>query len=246
MQISETVALVGGGAYGISHDIDCNVYLIQSGGEAALIDAGCNLDSAKIVRNVLACHAPQLKYIILTHYHADHAAGAQAIHESLGGQVVASAADAPIIEHGSDIELGLDQAKRSGAYPPNYRFSHSHVDLQVQDGETLQVGEILLRTILVPSHTPGSLCISVDAPEGELLFTGDVLFVGGMISLINVEGCELTAYRRNIIRLADARADGLYPGHLLFCVSGGQRHVDSVVAQLQMSRLPRNLISLAV
>lgn len=45
-------------------------------------------------------------------------------------------------------------------------------DLYVKDNETLQVGELTLKFIHTPGHTPGGICIYV----GNMLFSGDTLF----------------------------------------------------------------------
>src|SRR5579884_3816066 len=54
MRLSERVYLIGGGAlgFGISHELDCHVYLIDGGREMALIDAGAGVTIEPIIRNL--------------------------------------------------------------------------------------------------------------------------------------------------------------------------------------------------
>src|SRR3984957_4839929 len=50
-------------------------------------------------------------------------------------------------------------------------------DLILDDDEILQVGDLRLKTLATPGHTPGSICFAVEGTN--LLFTGDTLFPGG-------------------------------------------------------------------
>ena len=47
----------------------------------------------------------------------------------------------------------------------------------IEDDTVIQVGELRLRTIHTPGHTPGSMCFAVEGKP--LLFSGDTLFPGG-------------------------------------------------------------------
>ncbi len=248
VRLTPHVAQVGGGIYGISHEIDCNVYLLSDGDDAALVDAGAGLDPERIVANVRQAGTRRLRYILLTHAHADHACGAGAIQRELGGEVVAAEPDATLVERGDERALGLDAAKRSGAYPPEYRYAHATVDRRVVDGQTLPLGRFRVQALVLPSHSAGSTCYLVDtgAEGGRLLFTGDVVFVGGLVAVINVPGCDLGRYRENIRRLHGLGVDALFPGHLLWRLADAQRHLDAAVTAFSMSRMPKNLVSFTV
>ena len=50
-------------------------------------------------------------------------------------------------------------------------------DLMLTDDEELTVGDLRIRTLATPGHTPGSICFAVEGTP--LLFTGDTLFPGG-------------------------------------------------------------------
>ena len=80
MQLTERVYLVGSGSVGfsITHSSDCHIYLIDGGDELALIDAGTGLGKDEILE-LIEAHGFSLddvRYLFLTHYHADHAGGA--------------------------------------------------------------------------------------------------------------------------------------------------------------------------
>jgi len=47
----------------------------------------------------------------------------------------------------------------------------------LDDDELLTIGDLRIRTLATPGHTPGSICFAVEGTN--LLFTGDTLFPGG-------------------------------------------------------------------
>jgi glyoxylase-like metal-dependent hydrolase (beta-lactamase superfamily II) len=99
--------------------------------------------------------AEPLATVVTTHRHADHWQALAAVVEYTGAATVASAADAPGI-----------------------RVPTTHV---VRDGERIGVGRCELRIIHLVGHTPGSIALLYDDPNGPPhLFTGDSLFPGGV------------------------------------------------------------------
>jgi hydroxyacylglutathione hydrolase len=88
---------------------------------------------------------------IETHVHADFVSGARELADK-GARVYAGP--------GADLE-----------------YDHH----AVRDGETLAVGDVTLTFLHTPGHTPEHICILAEAPgEPARLFTGDLLFVGGV------------------------------------------------------------------
>jgi len=88
----------------------------------------------------------RVRYIIDTHTHADHFSGARALREAL---------HAPIVMH---------------------RFSPApYVDLHVEDGHSLPLGDMRMHILHTPGHTRDSMAIHVE----DRVFTGDTLLIGG-------------------------------------------------------------------
>jgi len=52
MKITESIHIVGGASYGLSHNFDCNVYLIDFKDELIMIDAGSGVNNDAIIRNI--------------------------------------------------------------------------------------------------------------------------------------------------------------------------------------------------
>jgi len=90
----------------------------------------------------------------------------------------------------------------------------------------------------VPGHSRGAIAYLVEGRDGRYLFSGDIVFSDGRISLLNCRGSSLADYREHIGRLARLRADALFPGHGAFCLHGGQAHLDRAVTALHTSIYP--------
>ena len=135
----------------------------------------------------------RIKYIIETHLHADFVSG----HRELAGRT------------GAEIVFG----DKAGA-----TFPHR----AVRDGEELVVGDVKLRILATPGHTPESICVLVT--DGEMvpkLLTGDTLFIGdvGRPDLAGGRGYTpqmmaammYDSLHEKILRLDDAVE--VYPAH---------------------------------
>jgi len=181
--------------------------------------------------------------ILHTHCHADHTGGSAFFRSRMGSKIYLSREERQILESGTDHSAGLDIAIRSGIYSPEYRLKNCPVDVALRGDERLEFGGWRIEAHAIPSHSPGSICYLVELPDGRrALFSGDVVFADGVISVLNMDGSELSAYRKNLPRLSGLRVDALMPGHGLFCIEGGQRHIDLAVDSLQLLKPPRNLL----
>src|SRR5690554_5399011 len=106
MKLTKDVYLVGSGQMGIhmTDAYDCHVYLIDGQEELALIDAGAGMGVDDILKNIEdhGFNLSKLKYLILTHAHADHAGGAKRIREKTGVEVIAHPITADYLERGDE------------------------------------------------------------------------------------------------------------------------------------------------
>ena len=141
---------------------NCSLVWCDSTNEAALIDPGGNTE---LLLERIAAHGVQLKQILLTHAHIDHAGAAADIAEQH---------DIPIIgPHKADqfwIDKLSDQS-RMFQFPEARPFVPQR---WLDQGDEIQVGKETMQVFHCPGHTPGHVVFY--HPTIGLLFVGDVLF----------------------------------------------------------------------
>lgn len=125
------------------------VFLITAPTGDVLIDGGVPGDAALIEANIrrLGIKLHDIKWILNTHAHADHAGGIARLARDTGAQVIASAADTPLLERGGH---GDPQ------YGDRFPYPAVHVARTVTDGQTLHLGDLLLTAHATPGHTRGN------------------------------------------------------------------------------------------
>jgi len=123
-------------------------------------DAGRILDAVKRL-------GLRIQYVINTHGHFDHTLANAEVVEGTGGQLAIHPDDAPMLEHGGGaFWFGLKS--RPSPEP----------DLLLQDNQTLAVGELEIRVLHTPGHSPGS--VSLYVPNENVVFDGDLVFKAGV------------------------------------------------------------------
>lgn len=141
----------------------CYIIGCEETKKGAVIDPGGEED--RILAEVKKAGLDIL-YIINTHGHLDHVCGNEAIQQETSAKIVMYEDDAEFFSRPEVRKyfssLGLKES------PP--------VDKTVKNGETIDIGNVQLKVIHTPGHTPGGMCL-YNAPN---LFTGDTLFVGGV------------------------------------------------------------------
>ena len=131
------------------------------------------------------CTSLGVRQVVETHGHWDHIQAVPAVRDA-GISVAVTAADAGML--------------------PSYV-------LILTDEEELTVGDLRIRTLATPGHTPGSICFAVEGTP--LLFTGDTLFPGGPGNT-GFEGGDFDSIITSIDRRIFARFDPetvVLPGH---------------------------------
>jgi hydroxyacylglutathione hydrolase len=240
MRITEDIYLVGSLQLGISGRWDSHVYLVKGPDGLVLIDAGGGTDGERIFENIRAegFDPAEIKALLLTHVHFDHSCGAAEIREKTRCKVYLSARTRQLLENGTAEDAGLDKAIAKGIYPEWFKFRNCAVDHAVADGDVIHAAGLEFKAIGVDGHSPDSICYLVEMNGMRNLFIGDVLFYGGVIGLINAPGSTMEGYRQDLSKLAGLNIDGLYPGHYLFTVAHGQRHIDAAIDQFGKGSVP--------
>lgn len=129
-------------------------YLISTPEGHFLVDGIVPQSAPLILENIrtLGFDPADVKYLLNSHAHIDHAGGLAALKRATGAVMVASAADKPFLEAG-DIGFGPSGGMK---FPP------VRVDQIIGDGETLGLGGVTLTAHLTPGHSPG--CTSWTLP----------------------------------------------------------------------------------
>lgn len=181
--------------------ISSAVAFIISGGEALMMDSGYRprpgyttgvLDR---ICEILDRRNLRLKYIVQTHWHFDHTAGTQHVKKRYGAEVLCHPADRAVIEDpmllsrpeymeslGGSVtaaaeDLNLEDA---GILLPEENVVRDYwdfpveVDGTIENGDVLTVGEVEVRVLHTPGHTPGHLCLYT--PGSGSLYLCDVMY----------------------------------------------------------------------
>lgn len=246
MKLTESIHMVGSGSGGIglTSPYDCNVYYIDCGTEGILIDAGSGCSQELVTQQIAEAGGEKkpITKIFLTHHHADHAGGAAGLRAHYQCQVYAPDWEADSIITADEEELGLDVAKRAGFYPMDYRFSPCPVDQRVQPGDIFQVGSYTLIVYDGAGHSRGGVCYELAIDGKDVLFVGDLVAYGGLISLQNIPGADVARYSKSVLGLEEIPVDCFLPGHGCFSLSGGDAHVARAAAEFKKLGIPKNAI----
>ena len=125
------------------------VFLITAPTGDVLIDGGVPQDAALIEANIraLGIQLRDIRWILNSHAHCDHAGGIAQLARDTGAQVIAGAADAALLARG-----GHDDPE----YGDRFEFPRVQVTLTVTNGEQLRLGDLLLTAHSTPGHTKGN------------------------------------------------------------------------------------------
>jgi len=153
--------------------------LITTEQKAALIDCGFSFCADKMIENIKSVLGSRpLDFILLTHSHYDHASGSGRCRLAYGGvQVVASEYAAKVFSRPSAIsvirEMNESAAKYFGYEYDGGALGDLSVDLAVQEGDVIDLGNVTLQVMEAPGHT--KCCISFYVPQNKMLIACETL-----------------------------------------------------------------------
>lgn len=151
--------------------IHANTYLVGTCGISSILivgDAGDILidggpeDAADLIANnirELGFRLRDVKIILNSHEHFDHAGGIARLQQLTGAQVYASPAQAKVLRTGSP-DAADPQAGKLKPFPP------ARVDHIVEDGEMVRLGDIAVIAAFTPGHTAGAISWHWGACDG--------------------------------------------------------------------------------
>lgn len=141
-----------------------NVYLlISEKNNAVLIDPA---DDADQIIQWVNDSGVTLKYIFITHGHADHVLALKEVRDTFHVPVIISKIDAERLVH---PDLINDRPYVKVPFQPLFP------DILIREGDELWLDEMKLRFYAMPGHTDGSLAVIVN----DVIFSGDTLLKNG-------------------------------------------------------------------
>ena len=175
-----------------------NMYILwdEASREAVVVDPGMMRDAERdMVTKFIADNQLTVKHILLTHQHVDHVTSARWLADQTGADVCGSAMDAA---------LGQDLPQQVAQFHLNIESHALTLDRDLQDGDTIPVGDEIIQVLHVPGHSPGGLAFYL--PQSSLLISGDTVFNGsvGRTDLMGGDMVQLiNSIREKILTLPD-------------------------------------------
>lgn len=184
----------------VTGEYEVNTYIVS----CPETNQGCIIDPGGNAQDILSCLKEkriQAKYILNTHGHADHILANRELKQKLDLQICMHEKDASFFSKPDILDT---EKKELGLSVP------CGADILLKDGQNIRLGNLVIKVIHTPGHTPGSCCFLVSGN----LFTGDTLFVGDVGRSDLVGGSFetlLRSIREKIIPLP--METKIWPGH---------------------------------
>jgi metallo-beta-lactamase class B len=162
-------------------------FLITTPEGHILLDGGFEETAPIIAASIrkLGFRVEDVRYLLNSQAHVDHAGGLAALQEQSGARLVASAGDAPVLASGG---------KGDFAFESQFSWKPARVDRTIKDGEAVELGGVKLVARLTPGHTRGCTTWTLTAHEGDKSYA--VVFVGSTKALPEIPLVDNRAYPR--------------------------------------------------
>lgn len=173
--------------------------------QGAIIDPGMLYDEERdAVSHFIKENGITLTQIILTHAHLDHCFGVDYVKTKFG---------VPVKGHKHDASLAAALSEQGRRFGMGNVLNHDITfDVELKDGDVIEIGESTLEVIHVPGHSAGGIVL-YDREDG-IAFVGDSIFRGS-IGRTDLEGGNfetlINSLRTKVLSLPDETR--LLPGH---------------------------------
>lgn len=198
-------------------------------GKSVIVDTPANPDEL-----IAAARATSVEAVLITHGHHDHLEGFAAV----AGEF--------------NVPVGMGVADRALLSGPGQKLPELPYFFDISAGNLIEAGDITLRPVATPGHTPGSTCFMLErspGPDAELesgtvsgtrdprlkttishVFTGDTLFPGGPGRSASPQALKqmLDSIKTHILTLPDSTV--VLPGHGEFTTVGVSRREHAAFA----------------
>ena len=181
------------------YENNCNTFVIDES-KTILIDPGHSRHLPKVFHQMEEDGIPpeKIDIVIITHSHPDHFEGLEAFLDKPVKAGMSREEERYLLESG---KLLFDMMRQP---LPEFR-----IDFYLKEGD-LHLGKEIFHIFQTPGHSPGSL--SIYWPEKKVLFTGDLIFYGGVGRTDFLEG-DSKLLLESIERMSRLDVETLLPGH---------------------------------
>ena len=164
--------------------------------EAAVVDAAWDIDT---IVQTAESDGYRITHDLVTHFHPDHLGGAFMGHNVIGAAELVGRVPARVVIHKAELPF---VHRITG-------LSDSDVTA-VEGGDDLLIGNLKVKLLHTPGHTPGSQCFLV----GNAVVSGDTLFIGSC-GRVDLPGSSPEDMYRSLHDVLAALPDEtvLFPGH---------------------------------
>jgi metallo-beta-lactamase class B len=208
-------------------------FLIATPEGQILLDGAFEETAPIIQKNVeqLGFKMSDVRILLNSHAHLDHAGGLAALKQLSGARLVASAGDKPLLENGGHNDP---------QFADRLLFPAVHVDQVVKDGEAIALADVVLHAVLTPGHTPGCTTWTMQVTEGSKKY--DVVFLCSTTApdyqLVNNKAYPQIAadYERTFTRLK------ILPCDVFLAPHGSMFHLHDKLNQLKARSNPNPFI----
>jgi glyoxylase-like metal-dependent hydrolase (beta-lactamase superfamily II) len=188
--------------------LGCNVYVIFDGPEWIMIDIGYQDTVEEIVELVRRLDFPlsKCKTLVATHADADHIQGLALAKQILKTTVTAHPLAVKPLETGDKLRTFAEIEAQN----INMEMPPVKVDIVVNEGDKIQVGNLELEVWHTPGHTDSQLSFRF----GDLLFSGDNIYRDGCVGAIDAHhGSNILDFIRSLTRIRNSDVRWLLPSH---------------------------------
>jgi hydroxyacylglutathione hydrolase len=147
-----------------------NAYVVYAENkDCIIIDPACsNANEVSKLLNYLEAEKLNAVLVVNTHAHVDHILGNDAITDKLAIKLAAHPASHYFYSNAFSFSTALSLNLEKIVYP----------DLELQDKDTIKLGDSEITILYTPGHADGSICFY--SPDGHFVVSGDLIFYGSI------------------------------------------------------------------
>ena len=179
--------------------LSSNSYVVWDKNECMIVDLGVE---PKYLEKFIKDKGLDVKYLVLTHGHYDHA--------HYVGKYMEAYPNAKVICHTDEIKVLTDKIANV-SYLVGDSCTYNYDYTLVSNGDVLTIGDSEFKVLNFPGHTPGCICLLNE--KSKTMLTGDVIFAQGYGRTDFLYG-DSSLMRESLLQIAKMDEEiEIFPGH---------------------------------